>query len=286
MEQLFSNREIAVSIWMLIFLSWAFTKKEVRDSAKHVVRAFCHRAILIIFALMTGYVYLIVDSLSSMGLWDLDQLKNTVLWFIFVASVELFKANTGHEEEDYFRKSIKGHFKLIVILEFIVAFQSFSLIAELIIVPISTLVVLLLVVSESKDEYKPVERFMSWLLSIFGVFMISFGLYFIYSHFGEFTQFKTFMDFTTPIILSILLLPFIFLISVYMHYERILVRVNIYTEDGFLRFYAKIKGLVHFKRDHKSLNEWLSYSCTSDFENRKAINESIIRFSSQDIEML
>lgn len=286
MEQLFSNREIAVSIWVIIFLSWAFTKKEVRDSAKHVIRAFCHRAILTIFALMTGYVYLIVDFLSSMGLWDLDQLKNTVLWFIFVASVELFKANIVHEEEDYFRKSIKGHFKLIVILEFIVAFQSFSLIAELIIVPISTLVVLLLVVSESKDEYKPVERFMSWLLSMFGVFMLSFGLYFIYSHFGEFTQFKTFMDFTTPIILSILLLPFIFLISVYMHYERILVRVNIYTEDGFLRFYAKIKGLVHFKRDHNRLNEWLSYSCTSDFENRKAINESIIRFSSQDVEML
>jgi hypothetical protein len=208
------------------------------------------------------------------------------MWFIFVASVELFKANTIHEEKGYFKKSIKGHFKLLVILEFIIAFQSFSLVAELIIVPISTLAVLLLAFAELKEEYKPVENLMTWVLSIFGICMVIFAFYFISTNFDKFSQSKTLINFSTPIILSIFLLPYIFIISIYMLYERILVRVNIYTEDRLYRLYAKLKGIIHFKRDYKSLNDWLSFSCVSDFENRKTIDESIISFKNSADKMV
>ncbi|HED38156.1 MAG TPA: hypothetical protein ENI76_07925 [Ignavibacteria bacterium] len=284
MGQVFNNREVAVSIWLLIFLSWAFTKEEVRESAKHVLITFCQPAILTIFAFMFGYVYLIVGFISNAGLWNPGQLKNTIMWFILVASVELFKASATHEEKAYFKKSIKSHFKLLVVLEFIVAFHSFSLMAELIIVPISTLVVLMLAVSELKEEHKQVEVIMSWLLSIFGTLMIGFSLYYISLNFGQFAQSKTFMDFITPIILSIFLLPFIFVLSVYMLYERILVRVNIYTDNKSHRRYGKLKGLMHFKKDHKGLNDWLSYSCISDFVSQKAIDESIIFYESRKSE--
>jgi len=286
MDQLFSNRELAVVFWSFIFLSWAFTKEGVRDSAKHVLRALFHPIILTLFVLMGGYVYLFVGALYSVGLWNYEQFKATILWFIFVASVELFKANTIYDEEGYFKKSILGHFKLLVVFEFIVAFQSFSLIAELIIVPVSSYVVLMLALSELKEEYKPVENVLSWALSIFGAFMVGYGLYFIYSNFGEFAELKTFMNFMTPIILSVLLLPFIFVISVYMLYERILVRVNIYTDNKSHRIYAKFKALIHFKRDHKGLNKWLAFSCMSDFESREKIDESIISFNIRKDEMV
>ena len=220
-----------------------------------------------------------MDFLSGVGLWDFNQLKNTVMWFVFVASVELFKANAIDDEDGYFIKSIKSHFKVLVMLEFIVAFQSFSLSAELIIVPISTLAVLLMVVAESKEEHALVGKIMSGFLSIVSIFMVGFGLYFIALKFGKFVQLETFMSFTTPIALSILLLPFIFVISVYMRYERILVRVNIYTEDKYHRLYAKFKGIAHFRSNHKSLNDWLSFSCISDFESRNAINKSIVNFN-------
>lgn len=279
MVQIFSNREIALSIWLFVFLFWCFTQQEVRDSIKGVLLAFCHRSILTIFGLMAGYIYLAVGFLSSAGLWDFDQLKSTLMWFFFVASVELFRANSIGEEKGYFVKSIKNHFKFLVVLEFIVAFQSFSLAAELIIVLISTLVMFIMVVAESKEEHVLVAKIMSRILSSFGIVMVCFGLYFIILKFGEFAQLKTFMNFTTPIALSILLLPFIFVISVYIRYERILVRVNIYTEDRFYRIYVKFKGIVHFKNNYKSLNDWLSFSCISDFESRRSINNSIVKFN-------
>ncbi|WP_430009431.1 hypothetical protein [Methylophaga lonarensis] len=283
MDQLFSNREIAVSIWILIFFSWAFTKKEVRSSGKAVVFAFFNPKILSMLILMGAYTCFIVDFLSGVGIWDIDQLKNTILWFVFVASVELFKANKIHDEDGYFRGSVKGHFKLLAIFEFIVAFHCFSLNAELIIVPATSILVMLIAYSEIKEEYKPVERVMSFILSAFGVFLLIYGAYFISTNFGNFAKYQTMMDFVIPIILSILLLPFIYVISIFMLYEQILVRVNIYTDNRFYRVYAKVKALIHFNRDHKTLDSWLAYACASDFESRKSINESISSYHKREL---
>jgi hypothetical protein len=280
MDQLFNNREIAVSIWVTVFICWGLTKSSVRISIKHVFSAFFQRAILTILAMMAGYVYLLVFLISDIELWDIGQLKNTIMWFVFVASVELFKANKIHEEDGYFKNSIKGHLTLLSALEFVVAFHSFGLILELIIVPLSTFAVMVLAISETKEEYKPVEKIMTWVFSIIGLFMVGFSLYFIVLHFGEFAQSTTLMDFSIPIILSMLLLPFLYVISLYMNYERILIRVNIYTENKYHRLYAKFKGIKHFKTDTKSLNNWLAFVCVSDFENRKTIDESIRNFES------
>lgn len=283
MDQLFSNREIAVSVWMLVFFSWVFTKKEVRSSGEAVVLAFCNPKILLIFILMGAYTYFLVDFLNGVGIWDIDQLKNTILWFVFVASIELFKANKIYNEDGYFRDSIKGHFKLLTIFEFVVAFHCFSLIAELIIVPVISILVMLLAYSEIKEEYKPVERVMNFILSAFGVFLLIYGMYFISTNFGDFAKYQTMMDFVIPIILSILLLPFIYVVSIFMLYEQILVRVNIYTDDRFYRLYAKVKALIHFNRDHKKLNSWLAYACASDFESRKSISESIFSYHKREL---
>jgi len=195
----------------------------------------------------------------------------------------LFKASIIHKEEAYFSKSIKGHFKLLIIFEFIVALRSFNLITELIIVPLSALAVLIFTYSKMNDKHQSVEISMSWVLSFLGVCMIGGGLFFIYSNFDKFTQSKTFIDFSMPIILSILLLPYIYLVSVYILYEKILVRVNVYTDNRFYRFYAKTKGLMRFKTDYKNLDSWLAFSCIFDFESRKAISESIVNFKAKEI---
>ncbi len=161
------------------------------------------------------------------------------------------------------------------IFEFIVAFHSFSLLAELIIIPVTSVAGAMIAYSESKEEYKQVKSAMSWFLTVFGISMFILSLYYIFTEFSEFANQKTLMDFITPIILSILLLPFIFIFSIYIFYESILVRVNIYTNSKLLRIYAKIIGIMHFKRNYKSMREWLVFSCVSDFESKQSIKNSI-----------
>lgn len=286
MEQVFSNRELAVSIWVIVFSSWAFTKREVRESVKGVIVAFCHPKILAVNILMAVYVYLVIDILNDLGVWEYDQLKNTLMWCVFVGSIEVFKASSIEDDEHYFRNSIKGHFKVLALFEFIVAFHSFNFLAELIIVPITTIAAVMLAYSELKDEYKSVETIMSGFLSIFGILLFIFGLYYITSDFGKFATIDTFMNFSIPILLSIFLLPFIFVFSMYVRYERILSVVNIYTDDKYLRFYAKIRGLMHFRRDRKNMRNWLAFSCVSDFESKKSIKKSICYYNENKREMV
>ena len=283
MDQIFSNREISISIWFLVFLSWALMKSDVRDAFKQVLLVFCNVNILIFLGLMGGYVYLIIEFLSDFGLWSIEQLKNTIMWFVFVASVELFKANTVYEQEGYFKKSLRGHFKLLVVLEFIVAFHSFSLVAELVIVPLTTLVAILLAYSELKEENEQVKIIMSLILSTFGIFMVCYSIYYISLNFDSFSKTKTLMDFIIPIMLSISLLPFIFLTSIYILYENILVRVNVYTDKKSYRIYAKIKGIIYFNKNYKSLDDWLAYSCVSDFKSIEAIKKSIINHEANKV---
>ncbi len=98
MDQIFSDREIAVSIWVGFFLIWVLTKKEVRESSKKLILTFCHSKILISYGLMGLYVFCLVSVLSDVGVWGLSQLKNTLMWFLFVASIEIFKATSIVED--------------------------------------------------------------------------------------------------------------------------------------------------------------------------------------------
>ncbi|MDP5292613.1 hypothetical protein Q9290_09985 [Oceanimonas sp. CHS3-5] len=286
MDQIFNNREVAVSIWAGLLFIFGISKAGVRDAAKNVVIAFFHPKIVSTFLFMGIYTWGVVKLLQIIDLWNFVQLKNTIFWFIFVGVAEIFKATSAQGKEHYFKNSLKSHFKILVILEFVVAFQSFSLIAEIFIVPISAFLGALLAVSQSKEEFEPVEKIISWLLSIFGIIFILYGCYYMSTHLDKFLQIKTILDFLTPILLSIFLLPFVYVLSVYILYERILIRINIYTSNKKNRLFGKVMALIHFNRDHKSLEKWLAYSCMDDFRTKKSIEESIKSFNQLDEKMV
>ena len=278
MGQVFNSREIAIGVWVAVIFLVVCSTKVGRHGIWNIAAACCNRHILGIYALMAGYVYIVVKALNEFGLWNSGQLKNTVLWFMLVASVELFKADSLGPGDHYFRKSIKRHISLLVLVQFIVSLRTFGLVTELIVVPLSTLAVGMLAFSETKKEYRPVERFLSPLLSIFGLFLVCSGLYYVATNFEKIAQSKTLLDLFVPIALSLFLLPFVYLVSLYIRYQSTLVRIHIYTDNPVNRLYAKVKGLIHFLGDHKGLNSWVSYSCMSDFESWKSIDNSIRNF--------
>lgn len=281
MNAIFNNREIAIGIWSCIFLAWGLRNVEVRESLKGVFSALLHKAIVLPFILMAIYVGFLVYFLFDVGLWNTSQLKNTILWFLFVAATSFFTINNINEDANYFKESLKSHIKIIVLLEFIVAFYNFSLLAELVIIPIATFLTALLVYAELKEEHQQVAKLLNNILAILGTLAIFYCFYQLTLNFGNFAKLETLMDFIIPVLLSVLLLPFIYFLSRYALYESILIRVNIYTDNKSYRRYAKFLSLVHFKWNHKALNKWLQYSCMSDFESKDSIRKSIENFNQQ-----
>ncbi len=77
----FNNREVASAFWLLVFAVWILQKPNVRKSLGGALRAFCHPKVLAPVCLMLLYVVGIVTLLATIGIWTVDLLKDTIIWF-------------------------------------------------------------------------------------------------------------------------------------------------------------------------------------------------------------
>ncbi len=279
MEELLSNREIATLVWIAVFAAWASKHKGVRSSFQLLLKTAFSRILLVFYAAMLSYIGLMLILLAEIGLWDSSRAKLALVWTLSVALIALLRANTIHEDEHYFRKAIRDNLNLIVILEFVVGFYSFSLIAELIIVPVVTMVVLVHAFSEGKEEYKPVEKLLTGILTSFGFAVLSYAMYKVFDEFKDFATLNTLQDFYLPLLLSTLFLPFLFLVTVYLSYER---AFGVFKRKGRsrdLEQYARFKALKYCKFSVRKIERLTQVARMESWETEKAIDASISTLS-------
>jgi len=253
---IFNTREVAIAIWLAIVIAWGSTKPSVRGAASAVLKTFTQRLILVPLGFMAVYICFIVYGLYEMGLWDVGQLKNTILWSVSVAAVSLFNVNDIAEDPHYFRKAIKDNLKLIAVFEFVVAFYTFSLLAELLIVPLATILVAMQAIAESRKEFELVEKVLGNILALFGVGLVAHALFYIISDFSSFATRENLVDFVLPPVLSLLFTPFLFVIMLYVIYERIFIRLRFAIDDPELRAFAKQQAIINFRSQTELLNRW------------------------------
>ena len=137
--EIFSNREIALFIWVIILILFLFSKKDTRHSLKGLVKAFFAKKLITLFVLMVLYVFGIVLILYKLTFWKGDLMKDTVFWFLSVASIMFFNINKV-ESKQYFKNHIYETIKWTIILEFVMNFYTFTLPTELFLLPFIILV--------------------------------------------------------------------------------------------------------------------------------------------------
>jgi len=275
MSNIFNNREFAVGILTLILILWVARKSEVRKAFSSIINAFFKWKILTIFGLFGGYVLFCTYVLYTFAIWDVSQIKNTVIWSIFVGAAALFGINNINKDNSYFLSSFKQQFKVTVFVEFLVAFYTFSLPTELILVFFSTLLVCVSVYAEFNQEHHKAKVIVDSILSIFGITLLLYSLWVTNTDAGKFTQFSTFQNFVVPILFTIMLLPFLYVLSKLIAYDSAYFKVYIYTELPARRRYAIFTSLVAFKGNIELIDKWLRYSCIPEFESNETVKESI-----------
>lgn len=268
--EIFSNREISLAIWFFIILIFILSKKEVRISVLNVIKVFFGKKIFSVYLLMTLYVFLLISFLKVLGFWNFSLLKETIYWYFGVAFVSLVRANKVNQEENYFKKMLNDNLKLIIILEFVTALYSFSLIVELILVPIMLLITMLSAFTEVKKEYLQVKKAVDGILSFFGIIIIIFSVYKISTQFQSFANINNLTTFLLPPILTFLFIPFIYFFALLMSYEIFFVRLKFFIKDDddrkyaqrkiFCAFHFKLRELNRFSKEYYNLNE----NCNND----------------------
>jgi cytochrome c biogenesis protein CcdA len=212
--------------------------------------------------------------LSKMSFWDFSILKDTIFWFFSVALVMFFNANNINSNS-YFFDIARDSVKWTIILEFITNFYTFSLPIELILIPILIVVAFTQAFAEvykERKDYEQANKFLKNVLSFIGTVIILFSLYKTIVSYKQLFTVDNLKSLLLPIVLTVLIIPFIYLLSVGINYENLFLRVRFMTNDAHLK--KKIKWKI-FLRAKLSLSKLLRIS--------KRINKADL-YSDDDLE--
>ena len=242
MKDIFTTRELAAGIWLLVFMVWAGLRTEVRKSFIAVLRAALHWKLFVPFMFITGYIVVAVRGLYAVGFWTPDLLKDTVLWFLFSGVALAFSGFQTDNQASIWRRAFIDQLKIIVIVQYLVNTYTFSLWTELILLPLFAMVAMIDAVANSDPNFSPVAKLTSWLQILIGLTIISFAVHYALSSSDSFRAFDAMRTILLVPILSVLLMPCILILFLLSAYEQLFLRLKLGSEkDTDVIFYAKRK---------------------------------------------
>ncbi|MBK6739561.1 MAG: hypothetical protein IPG64_17780 [Haliea sp.] len=179
------------------------------------------------------------------------------------------------------KKSAKDILSITVLLEFLVDFYTFSLLAELVIIPVLTLLVCLQVVAKSNEDHKQVASLIDGVLGVLGVIVLCNAFYDLIVGFGAFANAETLVDFATPLLLSLSFLPFIYLLSIYVAYESAFSRIGFRCDGHGIERYAKWRAVYSFNFRYRALRRWADHLNYTRLDSKLAVRNSIAEVKSR-----
>lgn len=275
--QKFSNRELAIAIWLLVAIIWTLSQRKIRESLFHVIRAFFAWKLAISYVLMFSYITLMLVSLNALGIWQLTYFPNTILWVLCIAFVMLFEFSKANDL-NFFKNAIKDNLKILIVLEFLVNLYVFDLWVELLLVPILVILGGMIAIAETDQKYATVKTLLNYIMAFVGLCLTSYALYMVSVDFKHFATLENFKGFYLPILLTIMFLPFIY--SLYASYENLFVRLQFFVKDSALLMYVKKKTILAFGPNLWVLNKWSNYINTLRFKDKKEVDEAVREFKS------
>ena len=175
-----------------------------------MISAFFARQIISVMILMIIYMGIIVYALSEVEVWNSKQIKNTVFWCASVGFLSLFKLESIRKNKHFFKHFLISNLGLIAVFQFIVAVFTFSLWVEIILLPIVIMSIGMIFIAGSDVKHTQVKKFLEYLLSVYGFMIIANVAYLLVINLGEIANKETAYDFIVPPLLTLLYLPFIF----------------------------------------------------------------------------
>jgi len=257
---LFNNREIATAIWLTPFVVWILTKSKIRASLADVARAFLAWKVLASFAALALYTAALIFALYAVGFWQLKMTKDTVEWFFFTASAMITRFATSRKKDNIIRDVVTDNVKIIIIIEFILKTYVMSLFAELVVVPSVTFLTLMMAVTQLDEKQAPVARVSKFLLGAVGFVVLGFAISRAIGDYQSFGTRDTLRGITFPPLMSISLIPFIYVLIVITIYDEIFIRLTVGREKtpAVVR-YAKRRIFSHCGLSFRRLRDLESH---------------------------
>ena len=222
----------------------------MRNLLKDVVKLLFGKYFLAIYLTLGIYLFGTFSLLKAIGLWTSADIKDSIFWLFSVAFVLVFSLNKAKDSK-YFKEILIDTIKVIAILEFVINFYNFSLVTELILLPILIFIVMLQAFAGLGSKNAQVAKLLTNLMAIFGFGLLIYSIYQMANGYSDFFKLGTLHTFILPITLTILFLPYLHCLSLYSIYESYFIRLDFMTvKKGKVK---KVKKHIR-RRAHININ--------------------------------
>jgi glucose-6-phosphate-specific signal transduction histidine kinase len=169
------------------------------------------------------------------------------------------------------KRAILDNLKASIFVEYLVSLYVFNFFIELVLVPSVVFLGMMIAVTQNDQKYSKVKGCLNVTLSLLGLVIIGYSLYNAYNDLASLTSIGTAKNFASPIILSILFLPFIYLVMVYFKYESFYLRLQYFIKDPHLLRYTKLRATLFCRLDFKMLDTFAKKVIHQRPSNRKEV---------------
>lgn len=225
-----STREWAIVIWVSIFFVYVMMHRQIRESFLRVVKIFFGSKLRILWGIILLYVLGITLIFYHLPFWDNVFIKDIVVWFVFSGLIYCMNAVSKEADEEYIKKVLKDNLKFTIILEFIISTFTFDIWIELIIIPVTTIIVMMNVIAERKKEYNKVHKLLDIVLAVAGFWILYETIKIGIHEYKELDALNTFISFLIPIVYLILIIPLEYILELYSKYELLFIRMSFKEE--------------------------------------------------------
>lgn len=239
-----STREWATLIWGCIFMLYVLCHREIRKSLWNVIVIFFGKKLRILWEIILLYVLTITIVFCYLPIWENIYIIDIIIWFLFSGLIYCMNAVSSEADETYIKKILKENLKFTMILEFFMSTFTFNIWIELAIIPVITIITVMNVIAERKEEYKSVHKLLDSVLAIAGFWIFYETIKIGINEYKQLNIINTLVSFMIPIVYLILIIPLEYLLELYSKYEVLFLRMTFKEEkDKRIRLHHRIAVL-------------------------------------------
>ena len=225
-----STREWATLIWGCIFMLYVLCHSEIRKSLWNVIVIFFDKKLRILWEIILLYVLTITMVFCYLPIWENIYIKDIIIWFLFSGLIYCMNAVSSETDETYIKKILKDNLKFTMILEFFMSTFTFNIWIELAIIPVITIITVMNVIAERKEEYKSVHKLLDSVLAIAGFWIFYETIKIGINEYKQLNIINTLVSFMIPIVYLILIIPLEYILELYSKYEVLFLRMTFKEE--------------------------------------------------------
>ena len=227
---IFSTRELATAFWtgiLLVAVGMAIvTNKKARKSFIEVLKCFFGRKIRMLWEIYFLYIGIITFLFSRLPIWESIYLKDIIIWTFFSGLTICINAVAGEADEKYILKVLKDNIRFTMVTELLLSTFTFSFWVELIIIPITTVIVLFDTVAEHKSDAIAVHKLLQDVIAFAGLCVILQTVRVGILEYRELNVINTLVSFFIPIVYLLLVTPLEYAFELYSKYEMLFIQMH------------------------------------------------------------